>query len=141
MWKNITSKIHSIFLCYLLPHVCLFMFLFFLVSTVYAARKGSEAWYQKVWCEGKGGQLEYVLSNSSRADCLTPEYAIEMDFARKWHESVGQSLSYARKTKKKAGIVLILKSEKDSAFVIEMEKTIQYFNLPITTWQIGPWKK
>ena len=116
------------------------LFLACCLSEVQAAPKtGSEAWYQKIWCEGKNGQLEYKLNNSSRADCLTPKYAIEMDFAHKWHEAIGQSLSYAKKTKRKAGIVLILRSEKDRAFLLELQKTIRYFHLPITVWKIESW--
>jgi hypothetical protein len=43
-----------------------------------------ERWYQEQWCEAMGGQTEVVLPDKTRVDCLTDEYAIEVDFAPKW---------------------------------------------------------
>ena len=81
-------------------------------------KRYNEAFYQNLWCEEFGGETEVRLPDKTRCDCLTEEYAIEFDFAKKWCEAVGQSLHYARLTEKKAGIVLIIgqdpsKREKD----------------------------
>jgi hypothetical protein len=54
-----------------------------------------------------------VLSDGTRVDCLTEEYAIEFDFADKWAEAIGQSLHYALMTGKKPGIVIIIEKESD----------------------------
>lgn len=70
-----------------------------------ARHKMPEKWYQQQFC---GGAQEVRLSDGTRVDCLTDEYAVEFDFAPKWAEAVGQSLYYAQKTKKKPGIVLIV---------------------------------
>ena len=43
---------------------------------------------------------------------MTDEYAIEVEFAKKWAESVGQSLYYAEMTKKKPGVGFIVKNTK-----------------------------
>ena len=54
-----------------------------------------------------------MLSDGTRVDCLTEEYAIEFDFADKWAEAIGQSLHYALMTGKKPGIVIIIEKESD----------------------------
>jgi len=54
------------------------------------------------------GVTEFVLSDKTRVDCLTSTYAIEVDFASKWAESVGQSLHYGFMTDKKSGVLLIM---------------------------------
>ena len=49
------------------------------------------------------------MPDGTRCDILIDTHAIEVDFADKWAEAVGQSLNYAIQTGKKAGIVLVLK--------------------------------
>ena len=102
----------------------------------YAAEK--EIWYQKVWCEGKRGDVEYKLKDGRRVDCLTDTHAIEMDFASKWPEAVGQSLDYAMLTGKQAGIVLILNKDSDLQHWRRMKLVIKHYQLPITVWRLGP---
>jgi len=97
-----------------------------------------EHWYQDVWCQGQGGMTEYRVSGGLRVDCLTDEYAIEMDFARKWSEAIGQSMEYSMLTEKKAGIVLILKKKSDYRYWKRLKKLIAHYQLPITVWQLGP---
>lgn len=97
-----------------------------------------ELWYQKVWCEGKGGKVESRLDDGRRVDCITKTHAIEMDFANKWPEAIGQSLDYAMLTQKQAGIVLILKSHKDSLHWERLQKVVSHYQLPITLWKLGP---
>lgn len=36
--------------------------------------------------------MEYVLPDRTRVDCLTDEYAIEIEFAENWAESIGQAM-------------------------------------------------
>ena len=80
---------------------------FFSVSSLtYSA--GLERDYQHQWCTERGGKMEVVMSDGTRADCVTDTHAIEFDFAPKWAEAIGQSMHYAILTKKKAGIVLIM---------------------------------
>ena len=67
-----------------------------------------ERYYQTILCDALGGEMEVVLSDRTRVDCLTEEYAIEVDFAKKWAESVGQALYYAKITGKKPAIGLIV---------------------------------
>jgi len=67
-----------------------------------------EADYQSYILEKLGGEAEYNLSDGSCVDILTHEYAIEIDYAYKWAEAIGQSLYYAEVAERDPGIVLIL---------------------------------
>lgn len=80
-------------------------------------------------------QLEVVAPDGTRCDILTEEYAIEVDFAKKWAEAVGQSLNYALQFNKKAGILLIV-GEKDYKYYLRLNSIIQNFKLPIRVWKI-----
>jgi hypothetical protein len=59
------------------------------------------------------------------------------DLGNNWVEAIGQSAYYSLQTDKKAGIVLILESMKDRKYWIRLNSTIEHFNLPIDTWNIG----
>lgn len=54
-----------------------------------------------------GAKQEVMLSDGTRCDLLTDTLAIEVDWAKKWPEAIGQSLHYARLTKKRPGIILL----------------------------------
>lgn len=99
----------------------------------------SEKYYQEKWCAENNGQMEVVLPDRTRVDCLLEKqgYAIEFDFGKKWTEAIGQSLYYSLQTGKRAGIVLIMESEKDVKYWIRLNSTIQHFGLPIDVWSIG----
>jgi len=68
---------------------------------------------------------------------LTNTYAIEFDFGKKWAEAIGQSLYYSFQTGKRAGVVLILESEKDRKYWIRLNSVIDHYRLPIDTYMIG----
>jgi hypothetical protein len=59
------------------------------------------------------------------------------DLGNGWAEAIGQSAYYSIHTKKKAGVVLILESMKDRKYWIRLKTTIEHFNLPIETWNVG----
>jgi hypothetical protein len=40
----------------------------------------TEKWYQERWCREHGGQVEVVLPDQTRRDCVTETHAIEFDF-------------------------------------------------------------
>jgi hypothetical protein len=105
-------------------------------ALVLAKRDHPEKWYQHKWCEEHEGQVEVVLPDGTRCDCVTDTHAIEFDFGDNWSEAVGQSAYYALQTGKKAGIVLILESIKDRKYWIRLNTTIGHFKLPIDTWSI-----
>lgn len=54
-------------------------------------------------------EVEAVMPDGSRCDLLTAEYAIEVDWAPKWKESVGQAALYAIWTGRKPAVLLLVK--------------------------------
>lgn len=85
----------------------MFLFLFILLIFSYGSSKKHERYYQEKFCSKLHGRVEYTLQDRTRVDCLTEEYAIEVDFEHKWAEAVGQSLYYSLMTGKKPGILII----------------------------------
>ena len=82
----------------------------------------TESYYVNQWCTPSFGKKEFRLWDSTRVDCLTKEYAIEFDFAKKWAESIGQSWYYAKMTGKKPAVVLILTNALDMRYVKRVER-------------------
>ena len=70
--------------------------------------KQSERYYQEQFAKEIGGQVEVVMKDGTRCDILTSTHAIEVDFAKKWAEAIGQSLNYAMQTGKRPGVALIV---------------------------------
>ncbi|HSA07206.1 MAG TPA: hypothetical protein P5556_08490 [Candidatus Gastranaerophilales bacterium] len=77
-----------------------------------------------------------MLDKSGKVDCITKDYAIEVDFAEKWAESVGQSLYYGLKTSKQPGILLIIESDKDLKHLKKVELLAKKYNIKV--WTIKP---
>jgi len=69
------------------------------------------------------GLIEYKLPDKTRIDCLTEEYAIEFDYAKKWAESIGQAKYYAQKTGKKPAVAIIMKSPQDELYIKRIRET------------------
>ena len=88
--------------------ILLFIIAIFITLPVSAKHKHLEKEYQEAWCKAHNGTIEYKLADNTRVDCVTSDYAVEFDFASKWAESIGQSLYYAQKTKRKPAVVLIM---------------------------------
>lgn len=65
---------------------------------------------------------EDELSDRTRVDCLTDDYAIEFDYAKKWAESIGQSLYYAKMTGKKPAVAIIIKKTSDKRYIERIKK-------------------
>ncbi len=118
--------------------VALILSIIFMVpALLLAKREHPEKWYQERWCREQGGQIEVVLPDKTRCDCLIDNYAIEFDFGFNWAEAIGQSIYYSLQTEKRAGIVLILETKKDRIYWIRLKNTIEHFDLPIDTWEVG----
>ena len=91
------------------------------IATLQATHLHKEVYYQKAFCKKINGITEYILVDRTRVDCLTATHAIEVEFASKWAESIGQSLHYSLMTNKKAGVYLIIESEKDLKYLRRLE--------------------
>lgn len=100
------------------------------------ARPYKERAFQENWCRKAGGVMEYVLPDRTRVDCVTEEFAVEVDFASKWAEAIGQALYYSMMTEKRPGILLILEGEGDRRFLERVMAISKRFN--ITVWTIAP---
>ena len=84
--------------------------------------------YVSKYCDGT---KEVILDDYTRVDCLAEEYAFEFDFARKWHEAIGQSLYYAMKTNKEAGIYLIVNTLEDNKYVYRARQVCEKYNIKL----------
>lgn len=96
----------------------IFLIIFLTANGAYCAHLYSEKTYQEQWCKAHGGQMEYMLNDKTRVDCLTDKLAVEFDFAPKWAECIGQALYYGQKTNKTPACVLIMeRGEKDVKYL------------------------
>ena len=113
--------------------------LFLLVVTAMTAAAGDhpERWYQQRWCEARGGETEVVLEDRTRVDCVTDEYAVEMDFGSGWAQAIGQALYYAEKTGRRPGIVLIVE-EGEERYLRRLQEATEGHGLDIRVWVVRP---
>lgn len=96
--------------------------------------KHLEKYYQNNWCvENKGIQEYKVVDETIRVDCLTEEYAVEVEFAKKFYESVGQSLYYSILTGKTPAVLLILEDKKDELFLKRLNVIASKYNIKVFT--------
>ena len=54
----------------------------------------TEKWYQERWCRERGGQVEVVLPDNTRCDCVTDTHVIEFDFGQYPAKAVYRKLFY-----------------------------------------------
>jgi hypothetical protein len=92
--------------------------------------------YQRQWAQENGGVVEVRLGDGTRVDVVTSEYAVEIEYARKWAEAVGQSLFYAQVTGKKAMIVIIV-GPGDEVLMNRLKQVIAYHKLPILVQELN----
>ena len=111
----------------------LVLFSFFWVcTTLFAQRLESE--YRDLIQQYTGGQTEFPVE-SGRVDILTGTHAIEVEFAHKWKEAIGQSLWYALQTERTPAIVLIKESPRDFKYIVQLGSTLSYAHLEhIQVW-------
>jgi len=81
-----------------------------------------------------------VLGDNTRCDIVTPTHAIEVDFADKWAEAIGQSLSYGLNLNLKPAIVLIMEQENDERHFIRINTIIDHYQLNIEVFPIRVFK-
>lgn len=93
--------------------------------------KHDEKYYQTNMCQQLGGDMEYILFDKTRVDCLTSEYAIEVDFAKKWAEGIGQALYYAEITGKKPAVALIVEEDEDKKYIDRLDRVASKFGIRV----------
>lgn len=114
--------------------ICLLLTL--VATSALAGHAHLEKEYQAVWCEQQAGQVEVILEDTTRVDCVTATHAVEVDFAAKWAESIGQALFYALKTGKEPGVLLILERPSDIRYQQRLDAIAEEYG--ITVWTITP---
>jgi len=127
----------------------LFTFLFSIfVLTSFSQRLHKEIYYQTEFSkllveQGVSNETEVVLYDKTRCDIVTDNYAIEVDFADKWAESIGQSLHYGLMLNKKPGVLLILEDlSNDTKYLDRLEAVAEKHGIAI--WIVAEnlnWKK
>jgi hypothetical protein len=114
--------------------IFLSLVIFYLITSNESEEKQNivknEKYYQTNLCKKLNGVIEYKLPDKTRIDCLTDDYAIEIDWAKKWAEGIGQALYYAQQTNKKPAVALIV-SEKDERYLKRLKSVADKFKIKI----------
>ncbi|MDB4311963.1 hypothetical protein N9937_00895 [bacterium] len=98
--------------------------------------KHKEAYYQQIVCDIHDADVEVRNEDNTRTDCLSVEESIEVDFAPKWYECLGQAMHYARLNRNKAVCMLVVMNRKDESRVVSAKMLIDHFHLPVEVQQI-----
>lgn len=101
----------------------------FVIGKAQAKHQQPERDYQTEWCNEAHGMME-VRIEGVRIDCLTDEYAVEVDFSHKWAEAIGQSLRYAQLTRRQPAVLLIVEKAGDERYAENIKAVNDYF-LPL----------
>ena len=94
--------------------------------------------WQSRYCAGM--ELERHLSSGGYVDCLSSEYAIEVEWAEHWAEAVGQSLYYASATGRKPGIILLCRKSEGPveglcrSYVYRLEYALKFVKPHVQVW-------
>ena len=105
---------------------------FFLLLTLNAVAFGEskpESFYRDLFAKESGGKTEVTLPDKTRCDVVTATHAVEVEFAAKWCEGLGQALWYGFQLDKQSGIVLILRKPEDQRFVIRLKSLLEHRKL------------
>jgi hypothetical protein len=94
--------------------------------------------WEPLYC--KEMERETSLPSGGRVDCLSAEYAIEVEWAQHWAEGVGQSLYYAAATERKPGIILLCEESEGPveglcrSYVYRLEYALKFVNTHVYVW-------
>lgn len=97
--------------------------LFFFMQTLSGQ---NEAHYVQWLNQNYFAGLTEVAVQAGRADIVNDEYAIEVEWAYKWKNSIGQALWYGLQTNKKSGIVLLMNDINDRKYGIMLQSALDY---------------
>ena len=114
-------------------YICFALIVLYLFRMSEAAAR-TEPEISRAWCDEAGGEIEYVLYDRTRVDCLLDDYAIEFDWGTKWAEGLGQALHYAANTGRRAGVMLILKKPTDIRYHERLDRLVKHYGLPVDVW-------
>jgi hypothetical protein len=89
------------------------------------------------WCANNNGQIEYRTKYGTYVDCVTEQYAVEVEYDYNWKEGIGQSLHYAEATARVPAILLIKRNKSKKDYEAELRSTINFYNLPIIIFTVN----
>lgn len=114
-------------------HILILLITIFYAVDASAGHKHKEAEYRDAWCRGV---TEVVLPNGTRADCVTSNYIVEVEFAAKWQQAIGQALNFAEQTGKRPAILMIIDRDKDWRYFRKCRRTATKNGIRL--WYITP---
>jgi hypothetical protein len=83
-----------------------------------------------------GGVAEYRTVDGSRVDVLTDDMAWEVEWCKKWKESVGQALFYGAVTNRAPGVVLLLRRKpSEKLYFLRAVIACREANVRLMTWE------
>jgi hypothetical protein len=111
-------------------------FALFLVSPA-SSQVWNEADFQRTLCNGM--KLEVRLGDHGRADCVSDTHAIEVEWADKFKEGIGQALTYATSTDLIPGLILICRRSEGSCLSASLiaRETFSAFGIEAVVWECG----
>lgn len=81
------------------------------------------------------GVTEYRLADQARVDILTAREAIEVDWAHKWAEGIGQALYYGAVMRKTPVVLLLMDTADEERYLVRVRKVIStYTNTRLKLW-------
>lgn len=86
---------------------------------------------EQLRAEGLEAELEVVLDDGARVDICTKTHAVEVDFAHKWAECIGQALYYAVKTGKAPVCLLIVGREEKEPGVDRCVRVCKLYRIQV----------
>lgn len=111
-------------------------------SAAHAGHQHLESWYSKALAEQlPGAKTEVRMHNGTRCDVLATHHSIEVEFASKWCESIGQSLNYSAQTGRMGAVALILEHDSDERFLTRLRQVISWHQLPIAVIVLRPFEE
>jgi len=113
----------------------LFIGMLLIAASLFSQTRQRESYYQDSFAVIVKGETEVVLSDRTRVDIVTNTHAIEVDFAEKWAESIGQTLHYqGMMDNKKAGVLLIIEGKEEERFIDRLVGVAAKHEIDVWVW-------
>lgn len=107
------------------------LFVAAIILTAATAYGKPNDWYSARWCESVKGEHQVRMTDGTIADCVTSDTVYEVEFAKDHYQGIGQSLHYAAVSKKKPGLVIVVRNQDDERHYKRVENSILYHDLKI----------
>jgi hypothetical protein len=99
--------------------------------------KFKECVYRDAAMEAFRACREVKLPSGKIVDLMSNEFVIEVDFVKKWAESIGQSLQYAQETGKRACIMFIYDVIEDRVLLNSVKPLLKRLEIRVYTIDIS----